>query len=36
MEFLKELWQNHYDPYHAIYGIGGEIVLLIIYKRLLQ
>ena len=32
--FLKELWQNHHDPTHAAYGIGGVIVLLIIYDRL--
>ena len=36
MEFLKELWQNHYDQYHAIHGIGGVIVLLVIYNRLLN
>jgi len=24
--FLKELWQNHYDPFHAIYGIANSIV----------
>ena len=35
-EFLKELWQNHHDPYHAIYGIVGVIVLLVIYNRLLR
>ena len=34
--FLKELWQNHHDPYHAIYGIVGVIVLLVIYNRLLN
>jgi len=34
--FLKELWQNHLDPYHAIYGIVGVIVLLVIYNRLLN
>jgi len=34
--FLKELWQNHHDPYHAIYGIVGIIVLLVIYNRLLN
>ena len=34
--FLKELWQNHHDPYHAIYGIAGVIVLLVIYNRLLN
>ena len=34
-EFLKEVWQNH-DPTHAAYGIGGVIVLLIIYNRLLN
>ena len=35
-EFLKELWQNHHDPIHAAYGIGGIIVLFIIYNRLLN
>jgi len=35
-EFLFELWQNHHDPYHAAYGIGGVIVLLVIYNRLLN
>ena len=35
-EFFKELWQNHPDPYHAIYGIVGVIVLLVIYNRLLN
>ena len=34
--FLKELWQNHHDPSHAIYGIAGVIVLLVIYNRLLN
>ena len=34
--FLKELWQNHQDPSHAIYGIAGVIVLLVIYNRLLN
>ena len=34
--FLKELWQNHHDPYHAIYGIVGVIVLLVIYNHLLN
>ena len=34
--FLKELWQNHHDPFHAIYGIGGVIVFLVIYNRLLN
>ena len=34
--FLKELWQNHNDPFHAIYGIVGVIVLLVIYNRLLN
>jgi len=34
--FLKELWQNHHDPHHAIYGIVGVIVLLVIYNRLLN
>jgi len=29
--FLKELWQNHHDPFHGIYGIAGVIVLLVIY-----
>ena len=33
---LIELWQNHHDPYHAIYGIGGVIELLMIYNRLLN
>ena len=33
---LQELWQNHHDPTHAAYGIGGLIVLLIIYNRLLN
>ena len=32
---LQELWQNHHDPTHAAYGIGGLIVLFIIYNRLL-
>jgi len=36
MEFLEGLLQNHHDPYHAIYGIVGVIVLLIIYNRLLN
>ena len=31
---LQELWQNHHDPTHAAYGIGGLIVLLVIYNRL--
>jgi len=35
-EFIKELWQNHHDPFHAAYGIGGVIVLLVIYNRLLN
>ena len=35
-EFLKELWQNHHDPTHAAYGIGGVIVFFIIYNRLLN
>ena len=35
-EFLIDLWQNHHDPYHAAYGIGGVIVLLVIYNRLLN
>jgi len=35
-EFLKELWQNHHDPYHAFYGIIGVIVFLVIYNRLLN
>ena len=34
--FLKELWQNHHDPYHAIFGMVGVIVLLVIYNRLLN
>jgi len=34
--FLKELWQNHHDPYHAIYGIVGVLLLLVIYNRLLN
>ena len=34
--FLKELWQNHHDPFHAIYEIAGEIVLLVIYNLLLN
>ncbi len=34
--FLKELWQNHHDPFHAIYGIAGVIVLLVIYNRFLN
>ena len=34
--FLKELWQNHHDPFHAIYGIAGLMVLLLIYNRLLN
>jgi len=33
---LQELWQNHHDPTHAAYGIGGLIVLCIIYIRLLN
>jgi len=36
MEFLDELWQNHKDPTYAAYGIGGVIVLLIIYNLLLN
>jgi len=36
MEFLQELWRNHHDPSHAILGIGGVIVLLVIYNRLLN
>ena len=35
-EFLNEIWQNHHDPTHAAYGIGGLIVLFIIYNRLLN
>jgi len=35
-DFLKEIWQNHHDPYHAIYGIVGVIVFLVIYGRLLK
>ena len=34
--FLKELWQSHHDPFHAIYGIAGLMVLLVIYNRLLN
>ena len=34
--FLKELWQNHHDPFHAIYGIAGVIVFLVIYNHLLN
>ena len=34
--FLKDPWQNHHDPYHAIYGIVGVIVLLVIHDRLLN
>ena len=33
---LQELWQNHHNPYHAAYGIGGVIVLLVIYNCLLN
>ncbi len=36
MEFLDELWQNHQDPSHAVIGIGGVIVLMIIYNLLLN
>ena len=36
MEFLHELWRNHHDPTHAILGIGGVILLLVIYNRLLN
>jgi len=36
MEFLQDLWQNHIDLSHAIYGMGGVIVLFIIYNRLLN
>jgi len=36
MEFLQELWQNNNDPFHAMYGIAGVIVLFIIYNRLLN
>jgi len=35
-EFLKEIWLNHHDPAHAIYGIVGVIVLLVIFNRLLN
>ena len=35
-EFLKELWHHHHDPTHAAYGIGGVIVLLMIYYKLLN
>jgi len=31
-----ELCQNHHDHYHVILGMGGVIVLLIIYNRLLN
>jgi len=31
-EFLKELLQNHTDPYYAAYGMGGGIVFLVIYN----
>ena len=34
--FLKELSQNHHDQFHAIYGIAGVIVLLVIYNHLLN
>jgi len=34
--FLKELWQNHHDPYHANYGIVGVLLFLVIYNRLLN
>ncbi len=34
--FLKELWQNHHDPFHSIYGIARLIVLLVIYNHLLN
>jgi len=27
-EFLKELWQNNYDPAHATYGIVGVISIV--------
>jgi len=36
MEFLQGLWQSHHDPSHAIDGIGGVILLFIIYNRLLN
>jgi len=36
MEFLQDLWLKHHDPYHAAYGIGGIIVLLVIYNHLLN
>ena len=35
-DFLEELWQHHHDPTHAAYGIGGVIVLLMIYYKLLN
>ena len=35
-QFLEELWQNHHDPTRAAYGVGGLIVFLIIYNRLLN
>ena len=31
-----DLWQNHHDPFHAAYGIGGLIVLLVIYNCLIE
>ena len=34
--FLKEIWQNHHDPYHAIYGLVAVLLLLVIYNRLLN
>ena len=34
--FLKELWQSHHDPFHAIYGIAGLMILWVIYNRLLN
>ena len=36
MQFFKELWQNHHDQAHAIYGMGGVIILFIIYNQLLN
>ena len=36
IEFFNELWQNHHDLNHAIIGMAGVIVLLVIYNRLLN
>ena len=35
-EFFKEIWLKYYDPTHTAYGVGGVIVLLVIYNRLLN